>query len=489
MSTITLNNLGVNEASNIVCLTDIPNILKLQDTDGGTRPALRLSIANNLSTVVSKDGEYYITVLGETVTNVTSPDASINKYFYVSSSDSTTAAYLARALRNCPSIAASFDVYNSASSVYIVAKSVGSVNWDNNFLTNISSTNLTYSGRTGSASSSLLGAKIDVDIYDGDDGYVTTLEKNYYGSECSFDLSPVLTTMAKLGRTDSYTMKVTSLKGDVYDTLAEFDTNYVAQGYMVNQGYKYINLGDSTLMVAQNFARGSEKTTANNTTLYLYGSTVPFSFYTHNNGGFNITIDYLDSDYSVLGTYSGYSWTNTDSSRKLWDYTVDLAFDTVHKQLFDSSFYIDVTLGNAVTWRYNVIKPLKATEYYQRILWRNSYGGISFFDFTGQKTIANDIDNSTYQNSIYGYYTDEINTLEKVYDVDVKTTYTLKSHLIDADGRWTFFDLMESPMVWTEVNGEKYEVIIDSVQVDETDNNDIYQATVKMHISMPITIL
>ena len=158
-------------------------------------------------------------------------------------------------------------------------------------------------------------------------------------------------------------------------------------------------------------------------------------------------------------------------------------------QAFRDSYYIDIQLGGSATnkLRYRVIKPLKAAEYCQRILWRNCYGGISFFDFTGGKTIENNITTNTYQKQNFDYYDYDIytrNELDKPYNIDVKTTYTLKSHLMDADGRWIFNDLLLSKKVWTNINGESYIIIIDSINVDETDNNNIYQATVKFHFSM-----
>lgn len=491
---ITYNNMGVGAANNIVTFTDVPNILTVSDTDNGSFAKFTIKFKENLGSIVTKDSEYYITFLGETITNTVSPGSSVNRYFYIGSVNNVTAAYAARAFRNCPTIAANFKVENSGSTVKLTARAVGSV-WggmSNYYLTNIPSEYIEVTAIDGSASSDLYGARIDVDIYSEDASgsfYVTSLEKNYYGNECAFDLSPVLTTLAEIGTTKPYTMNVTSLKDDTYSTLAEFDYNYIAQGYMVNQGNKYIDLNNTSLLFAQNVNRGESRAFENNTLLYIYGTTIPFSFYSHNNAGMNISIDYRDSDGSLLETYSGYTWRNTDSSKKLWDYTVDLAFNTAMKERFKQSYFIDLTIGSSKTIRYNVIKPLKATEYYQRILWRNSYGGISFFDFTGQKSETRDFDLSTYQKSIYGYYTDYRNELDKIYDNDVKYTVTLKSHLFENDGKYVFNDLIQSPEVWTVINGEEYAIILDSVSVEETDRNNVYEATVKYHYSQKPSII
>ena len=73
--------------------------------------------------------------------------------------------------------------------------------------------------------------------------------------------------------------------------------------------------------------------------------------------------------------------------------------------------------------------------------------------------------------------------------VNIKDTYTLKSHLFEEDGKWVFNDLAQSSLIWTVINGQKYEIILDSLSVDETDNNGIYEATIKFHFSEPTTLL
>ena len=151
-------------------------------------------------------------------------------------------------------------------------------------------------------------------------------------------------------------------------------------------------------------------------------------------------------------------------------------------------FYIDVAFGSDAI-RFNVIKPVQMTEYCQRILWRNSYGGISFVDLTGQKTETRELNLQTYQKNIFDYYTDPVNELEKVYDNDVEYQVTLRSHLFEEDGKWVYNDLIQSPEVWTTINGEKYAIILESVSVEETDNNGVYQATVKYRFSQKPSLI
>ena len=65
----------------------------------------------------------------------------------------------------------------------------------------------------------------------------------------------------------------------------------------------------------------------------------------------------------------------------------------------------------------------------------------------------------------------------------------MKSHLFEEDGKYVFNDLIQSPEVWTVINGQEYAIILDSVSVEETDRNNIYEATVKYHYSQEPSII
>lgn len=480
MANITYNNLG--SPTNLITFTDIPNILKVEDSSGGTYATFTFMVVQPFRTQTTSDGQWWITFLGETITNVLDPKGAINKNFLVADTAIATAASITRALRNCPGIIANFNVEQDGSSVILTAKAVGQVwtNIEGYINTNVPNTYITMTGTDGSADSDLNGAQISVDVYT-DGNYITTLTKNWYGGEAAFNMSPVLTTISEYGMVVPYSFSISSLKGGNYALLGTVTNNYSSIGYMVNQGYKYLTMDG--MVVAQNYSRGENRGVDNNSILYLYQPKIDVSIYTGNNGGFSYGIDYLDSAFNTITSYT--------STMRCSSYTLmDLTFLLNHAgyAFFQQAFYVDLTLGNTRV-RYNVIKPLKATEYSQRILWRNSYGGISFFDFTGQRSEVRDLELMTYQKNIFDYYTDPMNSLEKPYDNEVKYTVTLKSHLFEHDGKYTFNDLIQSAQVWTEINGENYEIIIDSVSVDETDRNDIYEATVKYHYSQEPSLI
>lgn len=471
---------GLSSPASLITLTDVPNILKVHGDDGGSRADFTLTFVGDLFSQVTSDGQYTIQLFGETISNVVNPNNAVNKSFYIGRTNASTAASVAKALRNCSTLAANFLVNNNGSVVNITARDNGSmVNGGQWVESNISTQYMTRSGTDGYADE-LQGGLVDVDVF-CDDEYVTTLEKNFYNGEVAFDMSPLLTTISEVGRIKPYTMSVSSMKDGVYSSIGSVDTNYTSVGYMCNQGQKYLING---FQYAQNMSRGKEREFANNTILYIYKPKINLSIYTGNDGVFSYTINYLDSAFNVIGTTS--SSTRCYSNRLMdLEYTLDSSGYTY----FQNAFYIDLKIGSHGTIRYNVIKPLKATEYSQRILWRNSYGGISFFDFTGQRSETRNLETMTYQKNIFGYYDNPMNELTKMYDNDVDYVVTLKSHLFENDGKYIFNDLMQSSEVWTEINGETYSIILDSVSCEEQNQNNIYEATVRYKYSQKPSLL
>ena len=466
---------NIEGAGNLITFNDVPNILKVSDESGGTYATISFFFNIPLqSYLLLEDGLWYITIMGETITNVTDPSRAINKNFYIAPTNESTNASIVRALRNCPTIAANFNVDFSGSTVTLTAKAVGSLVDESSFTTNISPVVCITTITDGTSFSDLYGSQISVDVL-SDGEYVTTLQKNFYNGEAAFNVTPVLSTFTEIGKAKPYTLSISSTKNGIYSQIGAITTNYAAQGYMVNQGQKYLD--NTYWQYAMNFYRGQARNPImNNTILYIYNPTIPISFYRGNSGGGNITITYRDSAYNSVYVQE-MTWENIYSSTKLIDMELQL-----QESIMRNCFYIDVAFADN-TIRFNVIKPLQMTEYCQRILWRNSYGGISFVDLTGQKTETRELNLQTYQKNIFDYYTDPVNELEKVYDNDVEYQVTLRSHLFEEDGKWVYNDLIQSPYVWTEIHGEKYAIILESVSVEETDNNGVYQATVRYRYS------
>ena len=469
-----------------VTFTDIPNILSVTDDTGGTAAKISISIQDSHSWYLNttEDGQWFVTLFGETISNVLNPANANGKSFYISpTNDYATASSIAKALRACPSIAANFKVEHdqeNTEDVNIIARNVGAIfaDYPNAYSTNITSTYALVRGTDGTATSQLTNSTIMVDIYD-DDEYITTLEKNYYNGAANFNLSPVLETMAEFGKANKYLFYVSYQKGDNWSQLGACGFNYIANGYMVNQGLKDFEI--TSVHLAQNVSRGETKSGVNNkSTLYVYEPSIPMSLYVKENvGGFNYTINYLDSKYDVISASTG-TWQNIDTSNILKE--IEFLLD---EDLLKNTYYVDIVISDEFSIRYNVIKPLKATEHCQRIYFRNSYGGISFIDLTGQKTETRETETVTYDTNLYNYYADDndINELKIPFDNTVDYQYSIKSHLFENDGKYIYNDLLQSPFVYTYINGERYRLLITSISVEEQDNNNVWEATVKYKLS------
>lgn len=504
MVTYTLNE---TQNDNLVLFTDVPNILKIEDNvdiENAQRAFLYFTVTGATTLSVTGDGQYTIMVEGETISNVTDPANAINKNFYISrgtNGDKATAASIARAFRNCPTIAANWIIQQDGNIVKLDEKNPVETDTQSYYTDMISPSwngKLTLNASDAQDVSTLVAAKVMVDIYKGvNDDYVTTLEKTCNLNKVAFNLSPVVTTFAEYGKAIPFKYKISYLTNyGAYYELNDPDEekNYASIGYMVNQGAKY--LVNDSLNIAQNMSRGKAWAgevndngfIINSTILYIYEPYIPLSFYRGNIGGATIIIDYLDSAFNKIGSATT-TWHSTDSSKVLVETGYTLNAGQQYNYYWENAFYIDFSFGGDVI-RYNVIKPLYATEGNQRVYWRNSYGGISFFDFTGKKSETRSLELQTYKKNIYDFYTDEMNELEKIYNNNVTYQVTLKSHLFEEDGKYIFNDILQSSKVWTVVNGQSYAIILDSVSVDEVDtNNNIYEATIKFHYSQEPSLI
>lgn len=458
---------GVSSAQKLITFTDVPNILKLSENMTGFIGTFSLIFQNNLQQTVTGDGQYYITFLDETVTNVMNPREAKGKRFYISSDPNSTAASLAMAMRCCPSLIALFNVAYGDDEVELQGKTIGTKwsNVANYFDTNIPATYMYTTQYDGTASpEDVYMSKVLVDVV-ADGKYLTTLEKYFYGNDCSFDVSPVLSTFTEFGKTKPYQF--------VIGTIAQYGNNagkytqrgtvsgYTGYGYLANQSDKFKY--SVSAEVALNKNREQVR--------YVYGQKIPYSLI----GFSGVTVSYTvyDNAFSALAS---------STSSIVASGVTDCEY-TIPNGVYTNASYVDISLGNT-TWRFKVIKPLKATEYYQRIMWRNEYGGIEFFDFTGARSESDSVDVETYEKNIFDFYSNSEFELKKIYSNDYKKTVKLTSHLLEADGRWFANSLMRSKKVWTVINGKTHYIIPKSIDVQEDGTyNNIYTVTLNYEYS------
>lgn len=471
---ITYNNLS--SPSNILTFTEIPNILKISENVTGTKCTIQFMMGDNLRQTVSADSQYYITLFGETVSNVMSAAEARNKRFYISDDAKSTAMSIASALRNCGGLNADFDIFGNGGTVEIIAKTIGKKITTANYLQrNIPAQYMSVSVQDGNSYSILFNSKIDIDVYDSTSvnvsNYITTLEKNWYGDECAFDMSPVLATFSEYGQTKPYVFVINVFREDGEWQNQGTISGNTTIGYHANQSDKYKYAQGAQMLLNKN--RGTNGTMI----LYTYNNVIPYSVLCGSDtGGWNVTVSVKDSAFNEV-----YSYTST-SRRTTSNMIVDTNA-TIPQTAMTSGYYVDITIGTQTT-RFNIIKPLKATEYYQRIQWRNEYGGISFFDFTGSRSESDSVDIETYEKNIFDYYDNEYFERKMIYSNDYNKTISLKSHLMEEDGKWIFNSLMRSKKVWTTVNGKTYYIIPKSIDVEEDQQyNNIYTAKLTFEFS------
>lgn len=493
----------MTDPKNTVSFTKIPNILKIKENNNGTPASATITISD--LTKVTDGTEYTLIINGTKLISTQSlVNAAGNKFYLTNNnSEKIIVAYkLVETLRGLNTLPLNYNITLATASdgtlspvITIMAKNNGSQLNLSIEGTLISSNIATKSITNGTSSSNLLRGvinKVLVEVYEvknpntsdkiGNTNYVmgeylTTLTKEAFGEEVSFDLSPLLSAITDYGTLSEINLYVYIMNDNVMTLAGIMKDIYFTTGYMVNQGVNYLPVPSTQL--AQNVSRGSTKSQLNNTILYVYQPSIQFTLYvpfpSNTAQAANFQVNYINSaNVAIKSTTTSIYLTNSMTSPVI----------SLDQSLLNQSFYIDVVIPDVGRLRYNVIKPLKATDEIQRIYWTNSYGGVSFFDFTGTRTETRKTKVDYYQQNLFDYYDKDTAQLNKVYNKDVSITVSLSTHSIEKDGTWQFFDLQNSSNAWTYVNGKKYFITITDLKITESQVNDIYTATVEYEYSM-----
>lgn len=496
---ITLN--GLESPSNIITFTNCPTILTVSDTWTGTRARSTIEV-DDLSIVKTPD-EYTISIGDYMIRGTGDLSKSMGNRFYLTSSKTLAnrilvAKKIVDAISSLGGITMNYRVWQDSDSngqllpkVIVESISIGIGNLGIHINDPMPSGIVTINGTAGSITSTFNGNitnKIHVELYKNNSpvnringntwtrgGFITQLVKTVWGGSVSFDLSEIFNTESEIGTLSEYEIIIYSEIDGNITTLGDLKRIYATPGYFVNQGGSFIPKFTGCYL-AQNVSRGNSVGGVNKSILYVYYNSIVFSLYADNSmGSMSCTIDYLNNAQASLGTEKQ----NIFCGNNLNTFTLPL-----NQLLLQQSSYIDLTIPNIGKLRYNVIKPIHATDETQRIYWTNSYGGTSFFDFTGTRTEERKTDIETYERSLYDYYNSNRQELKKIYSKEVKITVTLTTHNIVRDGTWQLFDLQNSYNAWTTVNGKEYAIHITDIQVDETDVAGIYTAQIEYEYSM-----
>ena len=456
---------GEASTQGMITLTNVPNILTIQSSAvTGNNSILKITI-NDL-TKINPSNTYYITINNLTIT---SGDAG----FYITNANSwanqiAVAHSITKSLRSLG--LTNYEIYQQISNgqltniVIVEAREVGGL-YEITFDSNLGAA-IIYDNYVGATSDEFSGGRINVDVY-SENKYITTLEKSYYKEKIDFNLSDVLKSISRYDYLTPYTLYLYSQVGNQITSLGRISATS-AIGYMVNQGNKFLN---TYPMFAQNVSRGTSS--PSKMVLYTYLSTIPTTIYS-NESVETVDITYYDSSLQQIGT--GFSNINVYNG-------VGKSEIALNSNLFNQAYYVDLSLSNDQVIRYNIIKPVDANSRCQRVYYHNSYGGVSFFDFTGQITENHKVDNDTYTKNIYDYYRDTSLEQIKIYDKQTSISATMKSHLMERSAVWQFNDLLESYDVWTNINGIDYKIIITDCKVDETETG-VWEAVVTYTYSL-----
>lgn len=448
------------QTSPIIVFSDVPNILEITNSSTSGTPAHANIYMNS---PISGTGN--ITFNGITYTGVRNSASAEGRKFYISSDPVSTAYSLVRCLRNTPEVNGAYRVYMedmSTGVITIMARQSG-YNWNISLSTDIDGVILsTY------ASDSYGLDTVNVDIY-GNDEYLSTLEKSSSEDVC-FDVSPVIASAAGYGEIGECSMNIFGVTyGGEVATLGsvEFD---VIRGYRVNSSPLCI---PAEPRFAGWLGEGNVKPGAdNNTTLYSSpGKTIDFSWINYGETTLDFGISYLSSakEQVASDTYA----ISGVSSPSIVDVRIDLS-----EYMGNDVFFVDITMPDGSVVRWNMIRPEKGSDDIARLYWRNGMGGLSYFDFTGAITDKYDVSQKTIRKNAYDAYTADIDGNRLAWDTGTERTMTLESQLFEEDGKWLFDDLALARVTWLEWNGRKVLVNLTSLEVTESDVNNVYTAKV-----------
>lgn len=538
MADILINN--KKDAENFILFDSIPNIVTIKSsTTSQTKATYEFDFSSTSIPNIVENA--VIEVNGFQVSATTDLQSARGRKFYIPSDKESLAVNVMMALQNIPNLAMLYDFYhiNETVKFTMTSKDYGSASnitvRFNPSLDETDATQIEPQTVTSTVSNDLYGqqsSKIYLDIYSsyGSVGneflvshptsgvltpgqtvipsipmtqtsstvtyastpqyiptqmaqlkYTVTLEKEFYDEVTNFNISPILNSLTEENDLTIFRINAYCIKDGQYMNIGESEVNYATKGYMVNNGDRYVDFdgeGYVTYMLAANVAKGTNSNTYNKSTLFVYEPTIRLSLF-YANGTVSYRVRYLASDESVIEEIPARKWLSLSRRSNLSMKNVTITLD---EEKLRRSFYVDI-LFDFGTLRYNVINPPYGNIDNTRVYWYNSYGGISFFDFTGERKEERKSSSTTYDKTLLDYYTSQNEEQAIVYFKDNELSTTLTTHLMDRNGLYQLYDLQRSYKAWIEMDGRKYYIIVSEVSVEEPHDNT-YRATIKFNYSL-----
>ena len=499
---IKLNNISdTSKQKDIISFSNSPTVITVEPTGlvFGKYAYRKFNCENLKLSDTSKEGKIYVNGNAIIATNDIKKVKG-NRFYLNGTATEYTTFTIVQALKNISDISLNYYIEKVGKFDFLVtAKEYGAKYNIDVEISNLSNF-FTTESQNGSINNELIGdntSKVYVDLYyNNSEGhrklksssdetnwtYLTTLNKEFYKDSVKFDISTSLNSVLK---DDTMTLWKADIYAQVDDALIPTQTinnNYIKEGYSMNNisyinaetdkirlTYPLINLGkDDNGNLIKNNIDGDK--------LYVYDSTIPISFLMSNS-----TIDvkpYID----YLGLADGDKTTTftipTSSNKDIAHLTISLNEDFLRKatkvRLRD---YEGVWMIN-----FDVIQPSNANAECHRIYWKNSFGGVSFFDFVGDKDEERKITSVTYKIPTLDYFDLDGVETEVVYDKSNEITTTLTSHLIEKEGLNQLYDLEMSRVAWIIEKGVKHYVIVQALEIEEM-NEQTYRAKIKYKLN------
>ena len=456
---ITLN--GQESSSSLLLINGVPNVLTVEQAMYSSTPAYGRITVGAVTPATGK----YISVNGLTITSVTeNPEG---RKFLLNADSQSTAYSIINALKSIPQINGNYELYldkDNIGSLYIRARQPGH-DHDLSITTDIQGISMT----TYAADNQ--GWNLDtilVDVFQ-DGSFNATLEKDVAGASTSFDISPALT--PDYGKVSSCSAVLRGVNPqDMVATLDTFNFKCL-KGYRTNNSDMYLQ---PVNQMAQYLGRGTLKSgTDNRTTLYISANKpLVFSYINISSTSLQFEMSYLTSSLETVATD-----THTVSSASTG--IVDIEYD-MSDYMGNDIYYIDVQMPDGYVCRWNVIRPDRASESVNRLLWRNEFGGLSFADMTSATVEELDMDRKNIEKTLYRTYEEDIEGNILTWSSRYETRLTLTSHLIDKDGTYLFNSLAGASLVWLEREGVTRYVRVTEVKPSESDVNDVFTVQVKV---------
>lgn len=445
--------------SQMVVFDDIYNIVSVREEITGTKEQWYISVSGTLS--ATENGQWSLSFMGDTITNVLDPKDANGSFFYVKPNDTaSTAASICNALRNCPNVYANFSIYTEGQPlVTLEAKNIGNVT--DAIQSDMVGNGISLAHNDGSVNSTLQGANVTCEIFDDTTNVNIPLSKTFYNDETAFDISSVLSTFAEYDKVKPFTCMLSHISNDGTYTNDGYFTSNVVKGFKASYSDNWIE-EYSKLLIAH----------PDEYKLWTYGNKVEIAYFITGSGRTSLTFTAMDSNGTTLdtssNTISGYG--NPEIRRATY---------TIPGQLYNSVFKVKVEFANDEVM-FNVIKPIKAASEYKRIMFHNAYGGISYFDFTGEQTETFTISKKNYYKNIYDYYTNPDYEEEKTYDTGKQSEYQLTSHLLEKDSLFITEEMAKSKDTWLATEDKVEHIIITNVsQERDSSYPHLYRISIK----------